>query len=68
MKAVDGIKGCPKCNGLFQLTDFYRNAKTADGLQIWCKVCVREGIDNATRKNKLKWANMDPYTGKPYDE
>lgn len=36
------MKKCPKCNTAFALTEFYKNAGRKDGLQQWCKGCVKK--------------------------
>lgn len=35
------MKKCSKCNETLALTEFYKNAAHTDGLQRWCKKCVK---------------------------
>lgn len=35
------MKRCPKCGETKPFDEFYRNAKTRDGLECWCKPCRR---------------------------
>lgn len=35
------MKLCPKCNTLKPRADFYKQSKSADGLQYQCKKCHR---------------------------
>ena len=53
MKAVDGMKFCPKCQTLKVADqDFHRNWQTADGYQHWCRDCLREAIKKSRAKNR----------------
>lgn len=36
------MKTCSKCRELKPLTDFHRNARSADGHAVWCKPCVAD--------------------------
>lgn len=36
------MKRCTKCNRTLQLTDFHKNTSKSDGLQNWCKSCIKE--------------------------
>ncbi len=36
------IKKCSRCNRNLSVTQFYRNSKSADGLQSYCKDCNRK--------------------------
>lgn len=33
------MKTCSKCNQTLDESEFYKNSKTRDGLQAWCKKC-----------------------------
>lgn len=43
-------KHCPKCDQAKPLDDFYKNASTKDGRQVWCKPCWK--ADCAARKER----------------
>lgn len=36
------MKRCSRCNRELDESQFYKNKNSADGLQIWCKDCMRE--------------------------
>ena len=54
MKAEGEIKWCPRCGERRPVTDFYRNASTVDGLQVWCKGCLYESQQEIKRRNRVK--------------
>lgn len=41
MRAAGGEKRCPRCGETKPVSDFSRRAESADGLQLWCKLCSR---------------------------
>ena len=45
-------KICNKCGDPKQLTEFYENKRTKDGLHGWCKSCCIEAAKLRQRKNK----------------
>ncbi len=38
-------KTCSKCGLIKPVSEFYKRAKSLDGLQCWCKSCSRESVD-----------------------
>ena len=42
MKAIDGMKRCPKCGETMSVDKFARSYGANDGYQIYCKTCFRE--------------------------
>lgn len=54
------MKYCPKCDTKKDESNFYRNPKSRDGLQSYCKDCEKE----TQRASRLK-AGMQPRTGRP---
>lgn len=49
------MKKCSKCLLVKNFDDFFRNNKTNDGLQYWCKVCSTQYIRKAPKDNKKAW-------------
>lgn len=47
------MKQCPCCKELKEDSEFYKNSRTKDGLQYWCKLC------NKVYKNKYIKENKD---------
>jgi len=45
-------KLCPRCKETKDVTDFWRNASTFDGLQTYCKVCMKAAYDASMAKRK----------------
>jgi hypothetical protein len=41
-KLAYGMKRCLLCGGLKPASEFYRNSAQKDGLQSWCKPCIKE--------------------------
>lgn len=37
-----GMKRCLLCGGLKPTSEFYKNSAQKDGLQCWCKPCIKE--------------------------
>lgn len=53
MRERDGLKRCPKCGQTKPVSEFYRNLRTADGLQVWCKECL-DGSCKASRQRNVE--------------
>ena len=47
-QTAEGVKVCSKCGETKPTTDFYRDSKSPDGLQYWCKSCSSK--NNAAHK------------------
>ena len=45
-------KLCPRCKETKDVTDFWRNASTFDGLQTYCKVCMKAAYNASMAKRK----------------
>ncbi len=42
MKAVNGMKYCPRCSETKPISSYHRNKRTADGYQCYCVDCMRD--------------------------
>ena len=47
---------CPECNEVKPATEYYKSAKTQDGLQCYCKVCKKEKFKESKRKSDKKYS------------
>jgi len=70
---TEPCKTCTRCKGEFPLSDFAKNASRPDGLQSWCRPCLKgwrvariakmaaEQPPNADAPwaDWVKWANSD---------
>lgn len=51
MKAIGNKKQCPKCNKVLPLAEFAKNRSAVDGLQTYCRNCLKTYYDlNAKRE------------------
>lgn len=39
---LKGRRQCARCGELYQVSEFYRNARYSDGLDCYCKYCRKE--------------------------
>ncbi len=46
---------CPECNEVKPATEYYKSAKTKDGLQCYCKVCTKEKFKESKKKSDKKY-------------
>lgn len=51
-------KTCTKCGRGKPLSHFWKQSKTKDGLNTWCKSCIVEGMKNAARKRKKELVDL----------
>lgn len=47
------MKQCKKCGEHKPLTEFYKNSRSKDGIDYYCKSCQKEG---ANKRLNAKWA------------
>ena len=52
-KTETQTKVCKRCGRELPLHEFGRHARTADGLQVYCRECTKEAMKK-TRMNKVK--------------
>jgi hypothetical protein len=52
MKAVDGMKRCPKCGGTKEVAEFARSYGTNDGYQVYCKACFNAYTREYAKKRR----------------
>lgn len=52
MREQDGMKMCPKCGRTLPVAEFYRSLRAVDGLQLYCKECLRAAIKSNYERNK----------------
>lgn len=56
-------KLCKMCGETKATTEFWRAARSADGLQYWCRACHRIAIKRSEEKrkerNRARWAAED---------
>jgi len=45
MAVIPLMKSCLRCGAVKPSSRFYRNSAQRDGLQSWCKQCIRETYD-----------------------
>lgn len=57
---VKGIKFCKKCNSLKLLDNFCKNKNRKDGLQIYCRPCMKETC-RPSRYKKLFGITVEDY-------
>lgn len=52
-------KVCSSCGKELPIDSFWKNSKTPDGYQIWCKDCTRKSKKKSKKRNKNKngWFN-----------
>jgi len=43
-------KKCPKCGRELPLTEFHKNGRNSDGLQTYCRSCMRSYTVAATKR------------------
>ncbi len=56
MRAVGDQKFCPKCEETKHVDNFTKDAKTSDGLDIWCKSCKKTYNDSpAAKESARRW-------------
>jgi len=56
-------KNCSRCSQLKPYSDFSRRATTSDGLQVWCKACMREKARERAPQNReynARWRAENP--------
>jgi hypothetical protein len=60
------MKHCPKCLNSHDISKFYRNSRTPDGLSYTCKPCIAEYSKtyrvqnkNSIIENKKKWTKLN---------
>lgn len=51
MKQVNGMKFCPSCEKTKEIINFYKNSTKIDGLTIYCKECITDGIKTSKDKS-----------------
>ena len=52
MDDVIQTKRCSKCGRILPLSDFYRDKQTKDGLDYWCKACIKAKNAQHYQSNK----------------
>lgn len=53
------MKHCPKCNQIKKLSEFNKNKRKKDGLQIQCRKCTREFGRKHYKNNKEYYYNRN---------
>ena len=48
------MKTCRKCKQAKATSEFSKTKRSADGLQWWCRTCMRESARNWARKNRAR--------------
>jgi hypothetical protein len=52
-------KWCPKCEKIKNKSDFSKNKNRKDGLQCWCKVCIKQVAAKYEKTEKSKKARSE---------
>ncbi len=61
-------KRCPSCEQSLPLTDFYRAKDRSDGLQVYCKVCLRRKIkEEHQRREDSGDVSLDTFYDRQHD-
>lgn len=61
---VKDAKRCPKCKHTKKLSEFYSNAKSADGRGVYCKECAKEKSRRVYHRRKEKQEAADIKAGR----
>lgn len=64
-KIEEGFKRCSKCGRILPITEFHKDKSRKDGLQCWCKACIRACQAEWSTNHKEKIAEyMSEYYAK----
>ena len=52
MREKNGMKMCPKCGKTLPVSEFHKSLRAVDGLQLYCKDCLRAAIRSNYARNR----------------
>jgi hypothetical protein len=74
-KPIERFKACSKCGAVLPLTEFYKSAKSKDGLEGRCKLCkkayrAQQWLDKKPEEEarKKRWNEENPERVQAYTE